>query len=206
MQCIEPAGKLYPSKGATLSSNLGSFMTDALNHYRDAVVSSARLGPKVALDPRGAELVVRIERAFANWPPNDGLTWVQAEMLDNHEPEDVLREGAHIGAYDRWQDVPPELLAAFPSAAGFIDDAGANFYWPALMTWELLYGPTYETGFATPAERVEEWSERLRPQTEEQSQVFIEYKQYISDRYRKRLAHTQQTLDWTGRRNDPCDS
>ena len=157
---------------------------DALHHYRDAIARGARLGPKVELDPRGAELLRRIERAFANWPPNAGLTWVQAEMLDNHEPDEILREGAQIGDYDRWQDVPPELLAAFPSAAGFIDDAGANFYWPALMVWELLYGPTYEAGFATPAEMLPEWSERLRPQTEEQSQVFAAYKQYISGRCR----------------------
>jgi len=157
---------------------------DVLHHYRAAIVSGTNLGPRVELDPRGAELLRRIERAFANWPPNAGLTWVQGEMLDNYEPDEILREGAHIGAYERWQDVPPELLAAFPSVAGFIDDAGANFYWPALMVWELLYGPTYEAGLATPAERLEDWSERLRPQTEEQSQVFTEYKQYICDRRR----------------------
>ena len=157
---------------------------DALHHYRDSIARCARLGPKVALDPRGAELLRCIERAFADWPPNAGLTWVQADMLDNHEPDEILREGARIGDYHRWQDVPPELLAAFPSAAGFIDDAGANFYWPALMVWELLYGPTYEAGLATPADRLPERSERLRPQTEEQSQVFTAYKQYISDRYR----------------------
>src|SRR6476660_674163 len=105
---------------------------DVLLHYRAAIVSGARLGPKVELDPRGAELLGRIERAFANWPPNAGLTWVQAEMLDNREPDEIPREGSHIGSYERWQDVPPELLAAFPSAAGFLDDAGLNFYWPAL--------------------------------------------------------------------------
>ena len=105
-------------------------------------------------------------------------------MLDDHEPDEILREGARIGSYERWQDVPPGLLAAFPSAAGFIDDAGANFYWPALMVWELLYGPTYEAGLATPADRLPEWSERLRPQTQEQLRVFEAYKQYISDRSR----------------------
>jgi len=105
-------------------------------------------------------------------------------MCDNHETDEILRDGASIGAYERWQDVPPEMLAAFPSAAGFIDDAGVNFYWPALMVWELLYGPTYRAGLATPAERLPAWSERLRPQTEEQSQVFAVYKEYISDRYR----------------------
>jgi len=157
---------------------------DALQHYRDAIARCTRLGPKVALDARGAELRARIERAFANWPPNAGLTWVQAEMLDDHEPDEILREGARIGSYERWQDVPPGLLAAFPSAAGFIDDAGANFYWPALMVWELLYGPTYEAGLATPADRLPEWSERLRPQTQEQLRVFEAYKQYISDRSR----------------------
>lgn len=156
---------------------------DALHFYRDVITRGAgRLGSKVVLDPRGAELLRRIEEAFAQWPPNSGLTWVQAEMLDNHETEDVLREGARIGAYERWQDVPPVLLAAFPSAVGFIDDAGANFYWPALMVWELLYGPMYDAGYATPAERLEQWSERLHPQTEEQSQAFAAYKQYISDR------------------------
>ena len=157
---------------------------DALHHYHDAIARSTLLGPKVALDPRGVELLRCIERAFTNWPPNPGLTWVQAEMLDNQEPEEILRGGAHIGDYDRWQDVPPQVLAAFPSAAGFIDDAGADFYWPALMAWDLLYGPTYQAGLATPADRLPEWSEGLRPQTQEQSQVFEAYKQYISDRYR----------------------
>jgi hypothetical protein len=157
---------------------------DALHPYRDAISRCTRLGPKVALDARGAELLGRIERAFANWPPNAGLTWVQAEMLDNHEAAEILRAGARIGDCDRWQDVPPELLAAFPSAAWFLDDAGLNFYWPALMVWELLDGPTYEAGFATPADWLPEWSERLRPQTEEQWQVFTAYKQYISDRCR----------------------
>src|SRR4051812_9281001 len=56
--------------------------------------------PKVALDPRGVELLRRIERAFSDWPPSDGLTWVQAEMLDNREPDEILREGAHIGVYE----------------------------------------------------------------------------------------------------------
>lgn len=151
---------------------------DDLDHYRAAIVSGERLGAKVALDPEAVELLERIKRAFADWPPNSGLTWVQGEMLDNHEPDEILREGAHIGAYDRWQDVPPELLAAFPSAAGFVDDAGANFYWPALMVWELLYGPTYK--WRSPEEYLEGWSERLRPQTEEQSQVFAAYKKYIN--------------------------
>ncbi len=155
---------------------------DALYHYCAAIVGCERLGPKVALDPKGAELLERIERAFANWPPNAGLTWVQGEMLDNYEPDEILREGAHIGAYDRWQDVPPQLLAAFPSAASFIDDPGANFYWPALMVWELLYGWDY--GWASPADWLEGWSERLRPMTEEQSHVFTEFKQYIRDRPR----------------------
>ncbi len=151
---------------------------DDLDHYRSAVVSGERLGRKVALDLEAGELLKRIQRAFADWPANAGLTWVQGEMLDNHEPDEILREGAYIGDYDRWQDVPPELLAAFPSAATFIDDAGANFYWPALMAWELLYGPTYE--WASPADWLEDWSERLLPQTEEQSQVFAAYKQYIN--------------------------
>jgi hypothetical protein len=185
--CTHPSGRCpaqpvrliasYPRLGYALMAD------DDLDHYRTAIVSGERLGRKVELDPRGVELMRRIERAFANWPSNAGLTWVQGEMLDNHEPDDILREGAHIGAYNRWQDVPPELLAAFPSAAGFIDDAGANFYWPALMVWELLYGPTYES--ATPADRLEDWSDRLRPKTEEQSQAFAEYKQYISDRWRR---------------------
>ncbi len=157
---------------------------DALHHYRDAISCCEWLGPKVALDARGAEILGCIERAFANWPQNAGLTWVQGEMLDNHEPDDILREGARIGDYHRWQDVPPELLAAFPTAPWFLDDAGLNFYWPALMAWELLYGPTYEAGLATPAEMLPEWWKRLRPQTQEQSQVFTAYKQYISDRCR----------------------
>lgn len=151
---------------------------DDLHHYRTAIVSGERLSAKVALDPDAAELLERIKRAFADWPPNAGMTWVQGEMRDNHEPEEILREGAHIGAYERWQDVPPELIAAFPSAVSFLDDAGLNFYWPALMTWELLYGPTYE--WASPAEKLPEWSERLRPQTDEQSQVFEAYKDYIN--------------------------
>lgn len=155
-----------------------------LQHYLDAISHRARLGPGVGLDARGANLLRRIERAFADCPSNAGLTWVQAEMLDNREPDEMLREGARIGSYERWQDVPPELLAAFPSAAGFIDDAGANFYWPALMAWELLYGPNYEAGFASPAERLPEWAQRLRPKTEEQSRVFAEYLAYVSDRCR----------------------
>ena len=163
------------------SSPVGALMADdPLHHYRNAMARCERLGPKVALDPRGVELLQRIERAFAIWPPNGGLTWVQGEMLDNYEPEEIVREGARIGAYERWQDVPPALLAAYPSAARYLDDAGLNFYWPALMAWELQYGPTY--GWATPGEMLPEWSERLRPQTEEQSQVFTAYKQYISSR------------------------
>src|SRR5262245_481664 len=110
-----------------------------LHHYRDAIAHCARLGPKVPLDARGAELLASIERAYDKWPPNAGVTWVQGEMRDNYETDEILREGARIGVYERWQDVPPELLAAFPSAAWFLDDAGLNFYWPALMTWELLY-------------------------------------------------------------------
>lgn len=154
---------------------------DELDHYHRAIVSGERLGPKVALGPAGAELLKRIERAFASWPPNAGLTWVQGEMRDNHEPDEILREGAHIGVYDRWQDVPAELLAAFPSAVWFLDDAGLNYYWPALMVWEIQYGETYE--WASPAEKLLTWSDRLHPQTEEQSQVFSAYEQYIGDRY-----------------------
>ena len=101
---------------------------DDLHEYRTVIASRERLGPRVALDPEGAALLARIEHAFADWPPNAGLTWVQGEMLDNYEPDEILREGAHIGAYARWQDVPPELLAAFPSAVWFLDDAGLNFY------------------------------------------------------------------------------
>ena len=157
---------------------------DALHHYRDAMAQRDRLGPKVVLDQCGTGLLQRVEQAFAEWPPNAGLTWVQGEMLDNHEPDDVLQKGARIGAYERWQEVPPELLAAFPSAVWFLDDAGLNFYWPALMAWELQYGPTY--GWGSPADWLMEWSDRLHPRTEEQSRVFAEYQQYIRDRYPKR--------------------
>ncbi len=153
---------------------------DDLHHYRTANVGHQRLGAKVALDPKGAELLKRIKQAFANWPPNAGLTWVQGEMLDNHETDEILREGAHIGVYERWQDVPLELLAGFPSAVWFLDDAGLNFYWPALMAWELQYGPSCE--WASPAEKLLEWSERLRPETEEQSRVFTAYKEYVNSR------------------------
>lgn len=153
---------------------------DALQNYRDQIERHGGLPPKAALDARGAELLGRIERAFADWPPNAGLTWVQGEMLDNYEPKEIVREGAHIAAYERWQDVPPELFATFQCAVWFLDDGGLNFYWPALMVWELQYGLTYE--WTSPAEQLPEWSGRLRPRTEEQSQVFADYKKYISDR------------------------
>src|SRR5690242_1250818 len=96
---FRPAGRKnssYPRRGSALMAD------DDLHDYRDAISHCTRLGPKVALDARGAELLGRIERAFANWPPNAGLTWVQAEMLDNHEPDEILREGARIGSYERW--------------------------------------------------------------------------------------------------------
>ena len=153
---------------------------EILSHYRDAVANCNRLGARATLGPRGTELRDQIERAFADWPPNSGLTWVQAEMLDNREADEILREGALIESYARWQDVPPELLAAFPSASSFLDDAGFNFYWPALMVWELLYGRTYELG--SPADRLEHWPSRLRPLKEQQAEVFSAYMQYIIDR------------------------
>ena len=46
------------------------------------------------------------------------------------------------------------------------------------MAWELQYGPTYE--WASLAEKLPEWSERLRPVTDEQSQGFAAYKQYLN--------------------------
>ena len=164
----------YPRLGAA------SISDDDLEHYRTAAVSGERLGPKVTLDPEGEELLARIKHSFAHWQPNAGLTWVQGEMLDNRETAELLRAGADIGVYESWQEVPPELLAAFPSAAWFLDDAALNFYWPALMVWELQYGPTFD--WATPAEKLSEWSERLHRQTDEQSQVFTAYMQYISRR------------------------
>lgn len=154
---------------------------ETLQHYRAALTSSANLGVETSLDARGRALLERIEQAFADWPANAGDTWVQGEMLDNREPDDVVKAGAQIGNYTRWQDVPPTLIAELPSAVGYLDDAGLNFYWPALMVWELRYGPTYEPG--SPAERLDAWSSRLRPQTPEQARVFEEYRQYIRERH-----------------------
>ena len=98
-------------------------------------------------------------------------------MLDNHEDCAVLREGATIGTYDRWQDVPATLFGEFPSAGSFIDDAGLNFYCPALMRWELFYGEPYDR--ASPAKELVRRFNVLRWTRPSQQATFERYRQYL---------------------------
>lgn len=114
-------------------------MDDELRHYRDALVTTDC--PLVeTLDASGAVLLETIEAAFADIGCCAGRTWIQGEMIDNNEDGRLIERGGAIDRYERWQDVPPMLLANFPSAGWFLADRDLAFYTPALMCWDIRFG------------------------------------------------------------------
>ena len=95
--------------------------------------------PHKPAGPAQLAMISEIEAAFADVRFEAGTTWLQGEAIDNHEEPDIVAALGGVDRFDRWQDVPDGLIAAFPSAAGFLDARGRRFYLPAAMRFELRY-------------------------------------------------------------------
>jgi hypothetical protein len=125
---------------------MGAAMNSAAEMYPIPETTWTPNWPVVSPSPDQLAMIASIEREFCLDGKNRGMTWIQGEMLDNHEPDDVFQQGATIGRYERWQEIPDGLFATYPSAVHFIDELGLRFHLPAILRWVLRWGHHWPYG------------------------------------------------------------
>lgn len=80
-----------------------------------------------------SDLIAVIQAAFAGVPRGNGITWHEAEELDNYATEAERASARGLDVDTNWNEVAPELLDDLPSAVHFLDGSGFRYYLPAFM-------------------------------------------------------------------------
>lgn len=84
-----------------------------------------------------AALIGRIESAFANVALGGGRSMHQADAIDDYEPDDEVAKVRALDTEQRWQDIPDDKVAGFPSVLHFFDPEGFRFHYPRFMVFTL---------------------------------------------------------------------
>ena len=64
----------------------------------------------VELQARDFELIGKIERAFVSVQQDDGISWREAEEIDNHGDADERHRARRLDADEQGQNVPADLI------------------------------------------------------------------------------------------------
>lgn len=91
----------------------------------------------VELQPRDLALIRKIERAFASVRREDGMSWHEAEEVDNHGSKEEVAAARRLDTDARWQDVSVEMMDQLPSAVAFLDSKGFRYYLTAFLVADL---------------------------------------------------------------------
>jgi hypothetical protein len=84
-----------------------------------------------------AACVDQIVRAFAGVQRGDGISWREAEEIDNYESDEVRARARALDTDQYWSEVNPQLFDQLPSAVSYLDQEGLRYYLPAFMTADV---------------------------------------------------------------------
>lgn len=92
------------------------------------------------------QIIDDIHDAFDPVRLEDGVSWHEADVIDDYGSAESRRYARELDNYEHWKDMPPEDLDDGSSSPSFLDAKGFRFYLPAYMT-SILYGQQH--AFAT---------------------------------------------------------
>jgi hypothetical protein len=132
-------------------------------------------------------LIERISRCFANVQLGEGISWHQADEIDNHGTVDELRSARVRDTEKSWEDVPSEMFDELPSAVYFLDSRGLLYYLPAFMVADLMRNGAWKSAVAdgfVVAMRESDRSKELRSLlSDEQRQAAADWLDIVRQRY-----------------------
>lgn len=86
-------------------------------------------------------LVERIQVAFKGVQLENGISWREANVLDNYGTEEERRNAKALDEKNDWTKVPDSLIGdiKYQSGLNFLDTPGLRFYLPACMIYTLTH-------------------------------------------------------------------
>src|SRR5271155_1076791 len=91
-------------------------------------------------DLLAAQLIQEIVLAFTGTKRRGGISWREAEAIDNHASEAERQTARSLDADKTWQEVPDYLFDELPGAVSYLDGAGLRYYFPAFMVADIRRG------------------------------------------------------------------
>lgn len=92
-----------------------------------------------ALETKIQQLIQEIHLAFAGVELGDGVSWREADVLDDYGSPDERNQARNQDEKKDWTRVPDELIGdlQYQSVLPFLDKWGLRFYIPACMIFAL---------------------------------------------------------------------
>jgi hypothetical protein len=86
-----------------------------------------------------SNLIKDIETAFNDVVLENGVGIFEAEAIDDYADDNEVRRqrAKDREAWDRWQDIPDEIISKYYSVLCFVDPQGMKFLLPAYMCFAL---------------------------------------------------------------------
>jgi hypothetical protein len=136
---------------------------------------------------RSGELIARISQCFANVKLGEGVSWHQADEIDNHGSVDELRSARARDAEKPWRDVSSAIFDELPSAVGFLDSKGLLYYLPAFMVADLRrngsWNSAVDDGFVSALRESAPSRELQSLLSDDQRQVTADWLDIVRRRY-----------------------
>jgi hypothetical protein len=83
------------------------------------------------------QLIDSIHRAFIDIRRYSGISWREADEIDNRASAQEIKLARSLDTDQTWEDVSPSLFDQLPSAVSYLDNMGFRYYLPAFMTADL---------------------------------------------------------------------
>ena len=96
--------------------------------------------------PDEQALAAEVAAAFGGVDLGNGVTWLEAESIDNYESpaERAAARRTDVSA-GGWLTVSDQLFDRFPSAVTFLDAHGFRYYLPAFIVADIRRGGRWES-------------------------------------------------------------